>query len=458
PGHPTVGGALRRDGRPRLAAARDPDRGRCRRPAGGALRPGLLRAGDGQEHVRDRLLSAHEHRPDRDPLERRAAGDGRLADRRRHGICSRGQRVHRGRRDPVAPRRTGRARERRREPAARGVRPRYRGRVPGAGVRRPRGALLGHARARRGLWADARDDPRPPRAGGPRGDRVSEPRRARDDAGRRGRSAQGAPGRRRRGRQRLSVPVPSRRHAGGRAPAVGDRHDGARRRVPRGARRGDLGVARGGGAPVGDRAEVCPGHGRVAAGCALRGLAACRRTDAWLGGALSLPILRRRAVRPRWPLGLGLAAVLAATGVAAQRSERYPQQFGPFGLGPAPGQRVTVTGVYQRLLDAREFWRAPTLEYWSIQSESRAILARGRESTKTQPPGEFVEARGLSAYLLEGQGRPMLLLVFGIVPSPPGSGVTYRIFGFDQDGAFREALTLEPRGDGVMNPIDSRNG
>jgi len=96
--------------------------------------------------------------------------------------------------------------------------------------------------------------------------------------------------------------------------------------------------------------------------------------------------------------------------VAAQRVERYPQQFGPFALGPAPSQRVIVTGVYQRLLDAREFWRATTLEYWSIQNESRAILARGRESTKTQPPGEYVEARGLSAYLLEGHSRPMLLL------------------------------------------------
>jgi len=144
--------------------------------------------------------------------------------------------------------------------------------------------------------------------------------------------------------------------------------------------------------------------------------------------------------------------------VAAQRSERYPQQFGPFALGPAPGQRVTVTGVYQRLLDAREFWRATTLEYWSIQNEFRAILARGRESTKTQPPGEYVEARGLSAYLLEGHPRPMLLLVFGIVPSPPGSGVVYRIYGFDKDGAFREALTLEPHGDGVLNPIDSLRG
>jgi len=38
-----------------------------------------------------------------------------------------------------APRRTPCARERRREPAARGVGPRYRGRVPGTRVRRPRG-------------------------------------------------------------------------------------------------------------------------------------------------------------------------------------------------------------------------------------------------------------------------------------------------------------------------------
>jgi hypothetical protein len=177
-----------------------------------------------------------------------------------------------------------------------------------------------------------------------------------------------------------------------------------------------------------------------------------------VGGALSLRPLCRLAVRTGWPVGLALAAVLAAAGAAAQRIERYPQQFGPFTLGPAPGQRVTVTGVYQRLLDAREFWRATTLEYWSIQNESRAILARGRESTKTQPPGEYVEARGLTAYLLEGHSRPMLLLVFGLLPSPPGSGVVYRVYGFDKDGAFREALTLEPRGDGVLNPIDSRRG
>lgn len=163
----------------------------------------------------------------------------------------------------------------------------------------------------------------------------------------------------------------------------------------------------------------------------------------------------RGAVAPGAVLALTL---LAAVPAGAQRVERYPEQFGPFALGAEPGHRLTVTGVYQRLLDAKEYWRSTTLEYWSIQSDSRAILARGREPTKTQPPGEFVEAWGLSAYLLEGGGRPMLLLVFGVVPSPPTSGLLYRVFGFDRHGVFREALTLRPYGDGVMNPIESARG
>jgi hypothetical protein len=153
-----------------------------------------------------------------------------------------------------------------------------------------------------------------------------------------------------------------------------------------------------------------------------------------------------------------LVIALGPWQAAAQRIERFPEQFGPFALGPNPGQKVTVVGVFQRLLDAKEYWRSTTLEYWSIQNESRAILTRGRESTKTQPPGEYVEARGLSAHLLEGHGRPMVLLVFGVVPSPPTSGVTYRVFGFDRAGVFREALRLQPYGDGVMNTIDSATG
>ncbi len=167
----------------------------------------------------------------------------------------------------------------------------------------------------------------------------------------------------------------------------------------------------------------------------------------------------RRPARLAWPVVVPLLVLLVGVSPAwAQRMERFPEQFGPFSLGAEPGQRVTVTSIYVRLVDAREYWRATTLEHWSIQNETHAILARGHGSTRTQPPGEFVEAKGVSAYLLEGRGRPMLLLVFGVVPSPPTSGVAYRVYGFDRNGVFREALTLEPYGDGVMNPIDSTNG
>ena len=48
-----------------LGGARGPDRRHRRRPAGGAVRPGLLRARHGQEHLRHRLLPADEHRQQR---------------------------------------------------------------------------------------------------------------------------------------------------------------------------------------------------------------------------------------------------------------------------------------------------------------------------------------------------------------------------------------------------------
>ena len=54
-------GRLRRDGRPRLAAGGRADRGHRGRPAGRAVRPGVLRAGQRQEHLRHRLLRAAQH-------------------------------------------------------------------------------------------------------------------------------------------------------------------------------------------------------------------------------------------------------------------------------------------------------------------------------------------------------------------------------------------------------------
>ena len=53
---------LRRDRGPRRHPRRRPDRRRRRRPAGRALRPGLLRGRDGEEHLRHRGLPGPQHR------------------------------------------------------------------------------------------------------------------------------------------------------------------------------------------------------------------------------------------------------------------------------------------------------------------------------------------------------------------------------------------------------------
>ncbi len=61
---------VRRD-RPRVVRPRDPDRGHGGRPAGGALRAGLLRGGAREEHLRHGLLPAAQHRHrSRDPRRR----------------------------------------------------------------------------------------------------------------------------------------------------------------------------------------------------------------------------------------------------------------------------------------------------------------------------------------------------------------------------------------------------
>ena len=62
-------GGLRRDGGVRRQRARG---GHRRRPAGGALRPGLPRARPGQEHLRHRQLRARERRAPRRPTRARA--------------------------------------------------------------------------------------------------------------------------------------------------------------------------------------------------------------------------------------------------------------------------------------------------------------------------------------------------------------------------------------------------
>ena len=77
-GDPLVVGGLRHHPRARLPARRHPGLRPGRRPAGGALRPGLLRARRRQVHLRHRGLPAAERRRRAGPLLARPAGHGGL--------------------------------------------------------------------------------------------------------------------------------------------------------------------------------------------------------------------------------------------------------------------------------------------------------------------------------------------------------------------------------------------
>ena len=128
------------------AARRHPSDRRDRgRPAGGPLRPRLLRARRGEGDLRHRQLRARERGS------RARAGAGRPArdGRRVRRLRARGRDPRERRRDPVAARRARHPRRRRRERAARAD-----GRVDGRrhvrpSVRRPRLAALERGGARR---------------------------------------------------------------------------------------------------------------------------------------------------------------------------------------------------------------------------------------------------------------------------------------------------------------------
>ncbi len=96
---------LRRDRRPALCR-QHPDRRHRRRPAGRPLRPGLLHAGDGEEHLRHRLLHAHAHRRRKPVVSQNNLLDHRrLADRRSGRVCAGRERLHRRGGGAVAARR-----------------------------------------------------------------------------------------------------------------------------------------------------------------------------------------------------------------------------------------------------------------------------------------------------------------------------------------------------------------
>ena len=100
-------GRVERAGRRHLGsvrrARRHPDQRHRRRPAGGAVRPGLLPPGHGQEHLRHGQLRAAQRRPDVPAAGGGHADDRRLDARRRHAWPT----PWRGRSSPPARRSSG---------------------------------------------------------------------------------------------------------------------------------------------------------------------------------------------------------------------------------------------------------------------------------------------------------------------------------------------------------------
>ena len=138
----------RRDDREVAARRGSADCGHGRRPAGVALRAGLLQAGDGQEHLRHRLVRPHAHRrPARAVAEH--AGDGRLATRRQRQLRAGGKHLRYRSGHRLAARRPGHHRPGDGSGVAGRGRRLQRRRLLRAGVRRSGCAVLGPVRARR---------------------------------------------------------------------------------------------------------------------------------------------------------------------------------------------------------------------------------------------------------------------------------------------------------------------
>ena len=212
---------------------RGPGRRDRRRPAGGALRPGLPPAGDGEEHLRHRQLRAPQRGRARCPspaeglLTTIAWGIGDRVDYALEAAVFVTGAAVQWLRDGLgivaeAAETEGMAASLRVQ-RRRLLRPR---------ADRPRLAALGPLRARDDRRAHPRHLARAPGPRGARGDRLPDRRRGPGPGAGRRRAALRAAGRRRRGRQPLADAVPGRRarRAGDRA--RDRRDDGARRGLP----------------------------------------------------------------------------------------------------------------------------------------------------------------------------------------------------------------------------------
>ena len=279
---------VQRGVRPRVArrsgVADVPDRGHRRRPAGGALRPDVRRAGPDEEHLRHRLLPAAEHRR-RSRSRRRTAcsrpSPGRSAaapSTRWRAACSSAARSCSG-----CATGSGSSAASARRRGAGGLGARQRRRLPRAGLRRASARRTGTpTRAARSSASRAARRPATSRARRWRASPTRSPTCSTPCTRDAGIALARAARRRRRRAQRPADAVPGRpARRAGRA-AGGDRDDGARRRLPRRARRRLLGLGERDRRPVAGRAALRAADAAREVGRAARALAA-RRSHASKG-------------------------------------------------------------------------------------------------------------------------------------------------------------------------------
>ena len=129
------------------------------------------------------------------------------------------------------------------------------------------------------------------------------------------------------------------------------------------------------------------------------------------------------------------------------------ERLGPFALGPAAQQGLRVVANYQEPADLRLGDR--TLASWSVEDATGAVLFQQIVDPERQPE-EFADLNVIQrATVLYGAQRRFLFVEISYLPSAPGGGAFYYVFGLDRQGKFREMAKLIQDGKGVLNRPDA---
>jgi hypothetical protein len=151
--------------------------------------------------------------------------------------------------------------------------------------------------------------------------------------------------------------------------------------------------------------------------------------------------------------GFVLAAVIGFAPVAMPwQGQSLPgmERLGPFVLGPTARDRVTVVANY-REPDTGWEEEKKTLTSWMILDANGAQLFHQIVDSQRHPE-EFAANNVIArATVLLGQQRRFLLVELFYLPSAPGGGLIYYVFGVDRTGKLRQLARLIQDGDGLRN-------